>query len=60
MCIIEIQPRNGGEDARHCAERLADALSAHATRLGVTGISAEATTRAISVSLPRYPAGGLT
>jgi peptide chain release factor 1 len=60
MCIIEIQPRNGGQAAVDCAGDLAGSLSKHLLRLGVRQVrQAQAATRLITLLAPGIPAARL-
>lgn len=59
MCMVEIRPANGGQDARRFAEAVSSAVGAWATRAHAP-YSVAASTRSITVALPGTAGAGLT
>jgi protein subunit release factor B len=57
-CTVEIRPGRGGQDAERFAASHASAVRAWAAR-NSRPVSVAAGTRAMTVSLPRTPAGAL-
>ena len=57
MCTIEIRTGQGGEDAERFAARLAKSVLAWADRNGYPGGTATPRTRAVTLTIPRCPAG---
>jgi protein subunit release factor A len=56
MCILELRPGQGGEDARDFANAIGDAILAWAARNGIAGATrTTGATRGVTIALPRTP-----
>ena len=59
MCIVEIRPGRGGQDAEQFAGSIAHAISAWSLRRNQPVSMPGSSTRAITLTLPRTPATAL-
>lgn len=55
MCIVEIRPGRGGQDAEEFAGSIARAISAWSTRHNQPASMSDSGTRSITLTLPRTP-----
>jgi hypothetical protein len=59
MCIAEIRPGRGGQDAQRFAGEIASAISAWAARQGCPATTTRGQARAVTLVLPGIPPGSL-
>jgi protein subunit release factor B len=59
MCIVEIRPGRGGQDAEEFADGIARSIIAWSVRHHQPASMSGSGTRSISLTLPRTPVGAL-
>jgi len=59
MCIVEIRPGRGGQDAEEFAGSIANAISAWSVRRHQPATMSASGTRSITLMLPRTPVSAL-
>jgi protein subunit release factor B len=59
MCIVEIRPSRGGQDAEEFAGSIARAITAWSVRHNQPATMSGSGTRSITLTLPRTPATAL-